>query len=241
MLAKIIRKRIDEMSQNMVFSYRDLRLEEAASATIVRALNRMVERGELAKLSKGRYYKPRVSSFGTMQPEREEIIKDLLRANGRTIGYITGYLLFLQMGLTTQVPNIMEIGINGKKKVIKRGIYKIRFVSQPNKITSANTYLLQLLDCLKYIRSIPDTTVDKSVELLANKIKVLDAIKKNRLVTLSLNYQPSVRALLGALLEQYCPEVKVEALRKSLNPISTYKIDTSILPNAKNWNFSVKQ
>jgi len=236
MLTKIIKARIDEMPQNVVFSYRDLCLEEGASATVVRTLNRMVERGELTKLSKGRYYKPRVSSFGTMLPEREEIVKDLLWANGRTIGYITGYLLFLQMGLTTQVPNTIEIGINGRKNAIKRGIYKIRFVSQPNKITSANIYLLQLLDCLRYIRNIPDTTIDKSAELIANKIATLEAEKKNRLITLGLNYQPFVRALLGAIIEQYCPDVNVESLKKSLNPISTYKNGISILSNAKNWN-----
>jgi len=236
MLARSIKTRIDEMPQNVVFSYRDLNLDEVAGATIVRTLNRMVERGELTKLSKGRYYKPRVSSFGSMLPNREEIIKDLLWSNGRTIGYITGYLLFLQMGLTTQVPNILEIGINGKKNAIKRGIYKIRFVNQYNKITSANVPLLQLLDCLKYIRNIPDTTIDKSIELLTNRIAALEANKKNRLVALGLNYQPSVRALLGAIMEQYCLEVNVAALKKSLNPVSTYKIGTNILTNAKNWN-----
>jgi len=236
MLTRSIKACIEEMPQNVVFSYRDLSLKESASATVVRTLNRMVERGELTKLSKGRYYKPRVSSFGTMLPNREEFIKDLLWANGRTIGYITGYLLFLQMGLTTQVPNILEIGINGKKNAIERGIYKIRFVSQPNKITSANTYLLQLLDCLKYIRNIPDTTIDKSVALLANKIMALETDKKNRLLILGSNYQPFVRALLGAIMEQYCPEVNVELLKKSLNPVSTYKIGISILSNAKNWN-----
>lgn len=224
------------MPQDVVFSYRDLGLDEAASASVIRTLNRMVAQGKLTKLSKGRYYKPRLTSFGPMLPRREEIIKDLLWANGRTIGYITGYLLFLQMNLTTQIPNILEIGINGKKNAIKRGIYTIRFVSQPNKITSTNTYLLQLLDCLKYIRNIPDTTIDNSVALLANKIASLEVNDKKRLVALALNYQPSARALLGAILEQYCPEVKAEPLKKSLNPVSTYKIGTNILKNTKNWN-----
>jgi len=236
MLARSIKTRVDEMPRNVVFSYRDLSLEQAAGATVVRTLNRMVERGELTKLAKGRYYKPRVSPFGPMLPTREEIIKDLLWSSGRSVGYITGYLLFLQMGLTTQVPNVVEIGINGRKNAIRRGVYTIRFVTQPNKITAANIPLLQLLDCLKYIRSIPDTTIDRSMNLLANKIAAFDTGKKRRLVSLALNYQPAVRALLGAIMEQYCPDVNVTPLKKSLNPVTTYKIGPTTLPTTKNWN-----
>jgi len=225
------------MPQNEVFSYRDLNLKDGSSPTIVRTLNRMVLQGELAKLMKGRYYKPRITPFGKIQPREDEIIKDFLQKDGKTIGYITGYMLFLQMGLTTQVPNIIEIGVNGRKNAVKRGNVGIRFVNQKNFINSADIEYLQILDCLRFINKIPDTTIDQSVLILSNKIKLISsAAGLSRLISLALGYQPRVRALLGAILEQYCPAVDLTDLRSSLNPITTYRINVSILKNKNKWN-----
>ncbi len=42
--------------------------------------------------------------------------------------------------------NTLHIGCNNEKKAITRGMYKIRFIKQANKITEDNIPLLQILE-----------------------------------------------------------------------------------------------
>jgi hypothetical protein len=58
------------------------------------------------------------------------------------------------------------------------------------------------------------------------------------MVEYALAYPSRVRALLGAILEAMCIKTNIELLRKSLNPLSSYKIgiSTNILPTVPNWN-----
>ena len=57
---------------------------------IIKHLNRMVKAGKINKLSKGKYYKPQETVFGTLLPEQCQIVKDLLEDGDKRIGYITG-------------------------------------------------------------------------------------------------------------------------------------------------------
>lgn len=66
-------------------------------------LNRLVAEGVLRRLSKGRFYREKVSVFGPLPPSETEVVKDFLAKNGKTVGYITGTQAFAEMGLTTQI------------------------------------------------------------------------------------------------------------------------------------------
>ena len=43
----------------------------------------MVEAGKISKLSKEKYYKPEKTPFGLIQPDQEQVGKDLLEINGK--------------------------------------------------------------------------------------------------------------------------------------------------------------
>lgn len=51
----------------------------------------MVNSGKISKLDKGKYFKPEKTPFGILQPNQEQIVKDLLDEDGKTVGYLTGY------------------------------------------------------------------------------------------------------------------------------------------------------
>ncbi len=198
----------------------------------------MVASGKINKLSKGKYYKPEISVFGTLLPNQYQVVKDLLEKDGKIIGYITGYSNYNQLGLTTQVSNTIQIGRNEIRSSLQRGMYKIAFVKQKNTITKENIPLLQILDSIKDIRIIPDTTISASCTRLMAIIKTLSPEKQTQLVKLAIKYTPTTRALLGALLEQSGINTITDSLRKSLNPITVYKLSgiDGVLPNATNWN-----
>ncbi len=233
-----ITNKINRFSKGYVFTYKDFSDEVKNKEAIIKSLNRMAVAGKINKLSKGKYYKVETTIFGDLLPKQKQIVKDLLEKNGRTIGYITGYSSYNELGLTTQISNTIQIGKNEIRTSFKRGIYKISFIKQKNKITKENIPLLKLLDAIRYIKKIPDATIDFSCSRLMSILKKLSNKEINLMMKLALNYPPSTRALLGALLENINCNASLEILTKSLNPITTYKLSVSkkILPNIKNWN-----
>ena len=174
-----------------------------------------------------------------MQPSQKQIVKDLLEKDGKLLGYITGLGIYNQLGFTTQVSNTIQIGRNEVRPALKRGMYKISFVKQKNIITKENITLLQLLDVIRFIKKIPDTTVATSCKRLKALFADLNKESIGSLIRLSLKYPPSTRALLGALLEDMELDAGILVnLKQSLNPITTYNYSISErdLPTIKNWN-----
>ncbi|SFU69200.1 hypothetical protein SAMN05216364_10695 [Porphyromonadaceae bacterium KHP3R9] len=229
---------IDRLPKGYVFTYADFITEVNQREAVIKALNRLVAAGKIAKLSKGRYYKPEITPFGNLMPDQTQVVKDLLEENGKTVGYLTGYSIYNSLGLTTQISNIIQIGKNEVRPAFKRGQYTISFIKQNNIITKENIPLLQILDAIRYIKKIPDTTISKSCERLSVILKNLSDSEISTLVRLALKYPPSARALLGTLLDTIQTDNITEPLYKSLNPITKYKLPgvKNLFPEADKWN-----
>lgn len=233
MTSKGIKKRILDFEMGKVFRLEDLELSRSEYDAAVVALGRLAQEGEIERLSPGVYYKPKQTRFGVVGPSMEERFRDLLYDGNTPIGYLTGLYAFNLFGLTTQHSSILEIGTNFPKRNTKRGIYAIRFVLQKNQICQDNIDMLRLLDCLKWIKKIPDTTVDKSYTLLKKKVSEYEKEDHKQLVELSLNYTPLTRALLGSMLTD---ESLVATLHQALNPLTRFRIGLSSTLVSSQWN-----
>lgn len=229
---------IDRLPKGYVFTYADFTSEVSQKEAVIKALNRMVASGKIAKLSKGKYYKPENTPFGNLQPNQAQVVKDLLEDDGKITGYLTGYSIYNKLNLTTQVSNTIQIGKNQVRPSFKRERYTIAFINQKNTITRENIPLLQVLDAIRYIKKIPDASIETSSKRFLAIIKNYSDKEINTLVRLALKYPPATRALLGALLEKLQKDFATEALFKSLNPITKYKITGAkkVLSTAENWN-----
>lgn len=230
---------INRLPKGYVFTYNDFINEVNKREAIIKALNRMVDAGKLVKLSKGKYYKPEITPFGPLQPDFRQIVKDQLEANGKLIGYLTGFSIYNKLGFTTQVSHIIQIGSNDIRTTFKRERYTISFIRQKNIITKDNIPLLQILDVIRTIKKIPDTTIQDSLNRLLAILKAMDMQNLQRMVKLAMKYPPSSRALLGALLEQLGLMDIASPLFSSLNPITKYSLAhiESTLANSTNWYF----
>jgi len=233
-----IEDKINKLPKGYVFTYMDFISEVTKREAIIKHLNRMVASGKIEKLSKGKYYKPQNTVFGSLLPEQNQIVKDLLEKNGKLLGYITGYSYYNSMGFTTQVSNVIQIAKNETRPSLQRGRFKVAFIKQKNTITKQNIPLLRLLDTIRFIKDIPDATINNSCIHLLKLLTELAEDEKDQLKKLALKYPPSTRALLGALFKQINSNQNTEILQKSLNPITTYNLSVSetILSTAKNWN-----
>lgn len=233
-----IADKIGRFPKGYVFTYADFITDVNKKEAVIKALNRMVASGKIAKLSKGKYYKPEVTQFGNLLPDVKQVVKDLLEENGKIIGYLTGYSIYNQLGLTTQVSNTIQIGKNETRPGFKRERYTISFIKQKNTITKENIPLLQILDSIRYIKKIPDAGIESSCKRFLSILKDLSVNNYNMLVRLALKYPPVTRALLGAMLDQLQQADITQPLLKSLNPITKYKLTgvSKVLSSTQKWN-----
>jgi Family of unknown function (DUF6088) len=229
---------IDRLPNGYVFTYNDFVTEVNKKEAVIKALNRLVLTGKISKLAKGKYYKAEKTPFGKLQPNQAQVVKDLLDNNGKSIGYLTCYSVYNQLGLSTQVSNTIQIGKNEIRPSFKRERYTISFIKQKNTITKENIPLLQILDAMRYIKKIPDTSISDACKRLLSIINNLSNAEKVTLVRLALKYPPATKALLGAMLEQLGLIDITEPLYKSLNLITKYTLlgTSTILTTAAKWH-----
>ena len=233
-----IESQIRRTPNGQVFTCTDFDIEVNRKDTIVKTLNNLVAKGKIVKLSKGKFYKPQVTEFGALMPSSYQIVKDFIEKDGKLVGYLTGYSIYNDLLFTTQIANIIQIGTNQYRRTLKRGNYKISFVLQSNKITRANFRLLQILDAVRFVRSIPATTANEACKRLIQIFKELTTEELFKTTNLALNYTDYVRALCGAILENIeADKSLLVLLDKSLNGVSSYKLGISenILPTKEKW------
>lgn len=228
---------IKKFKEGYVFTYDELGFEPEKTNAVIIALNRLVKEDKIRKLSKGRYYKPQMTVFGELKPDTYEVVKDLLQKDKKLIGYLTGFSVFNSLFLTTQVSNTIQIGCNNEKKAITRGMYKIRFIKQANKITKENIPLLQILDSIRFIKDIPDTNQNQSCIRFISIFKELAPERLNQLKKLVLKYNASTRALTGAIIDMIENDNGTQPIFESLNPATNYdfSISAQILPTKDKW------
>lgn len=229
---------IDRLPAGHVFTYTDFNSGAIHKEAVIKTLNRMVQAGKIAKLAKGKFYKPENTPFGVLLPDQSQVVKDLLEENGKITGYLTGYSIYNQLGLTTQVSNTIQIGKNDVRPAFKRERYTISFIKQKNTITKDTIPLLQILDAMRTIKKIPDADLIPSVIRLLAILNGLSDNEQKTMVRLALKYPPATRALFGAMLDELQKDGLASSLSKTLNPITTYKLLglRDVLSMAEKWN-----
>lgn len=237
-VAKEIKKKIAGFPDDYVFTASDFDFEPQNQAAVVKSLNRMAKSGEISKLAKGKFYKPRKTQFGVLKPSAYQIAKDFIERDGKIIGYITGYSAYNALGLTTQISSYIQIGTNKSRRSVKREKYTISFILQQNPITKKNIEILRILDAIRFIREIPATTPNEACLRLKEIVRNLNDEQREMLVKCVAKYTNYVRALCGAILEDIgCNDSILESIRKTLNGVTEYKlpISESVLPTKQNW------
>jgi len=238
MLATDIRKLINKIPEGKTFGYLDLDIAKENYLTAAKALERFQKEGLIKRVSKGVFYKPRLTVFGELEPEYNELLQAYLFENGKRIAYITGTSLYNQLGLTTQMAFEIKIASRKKRIYINRGALKAGAVKSYAEITEGNYKILGLLDAFKDIKKIPDCSIVQAVRRLKAIVLSLDEKRTDELLRYAIMYPPRVRALVGAILESLGIENKrLDKLKNSLNPLSTFElgIKEQELPAKSKW------
>lgn len=236
-VAEKIEKKIKRMPEGTTFKYQQLGIAATEYSAAAKAIERLIEKGVIKRITTGVFYKPKKSVFGELRPRETEIIKPYLYEQGKRIAYITGTALYNNMGLTTQVPKTVKIASRSKRIYIDSGSIKAKPVKSYVDVTEENYSLLEILDVLKDFTKIPDMDKKSGIRFLQDKLNGLSEKETNVLVKYALKYPPRVRAFLGAILNEISGQENSN-LKQSLNPLTTYNLNLneSILTTAPNWN-----
>lgn len=237
-ITKKIKDDIRGFKLGSTFRYRDFNIPADKLTTAAKAVERLLKKGVIKKLSKGIFYKPKQTSFGNLTPSNNDVIKSYLFDNNKRIAYITGYYLYNDLGLTTQIPNTIKIASLNKRITIDKGAVKAKPAKSYVEVTGGNYYLLGLLDALKDFNDIADLNSGLAIKRLIFLIQLLNQKQLKNILKYAYKYPPRVRAILGAILEFIQANILLDKLKLSLNPLSGYYfvIKDEDLPTIKNWN-----
>jgi len=234
-VATEVRKKIDKIEAGTIFKYEDLGQKFKNNFALAKVLSRLVKENKIERIEKGMFYKTKKTRFGNLNPKTIDIIKKELEIKKEIKGYITGGLLYNKLGLTTQIPNVIEVAVNKRKpsKIINGN--KVKYIQTTAPIKKENIKLLQLLDTIKNIKKIPDSDINESYKILKSSIINLSEMEKRKLLKLVMNYSPMTRALTGALLEE-SSDLNLNTLENTLNKFTKFDIKINSIKNKKRWN-----
>lgn len=234
----IVKNCIENIPSGQIFDYSLFPVDSMAFLAMAKSLSRLSKQGQIVRFSRGKYYKPRESVFGVLKPDESQLIRSFTQTGDKTIGYVTGLTAYNALGLTSQVSSTITIARRSNQPAKNILGYKVRFVKRNFRLTGDDVKLLQMLDALKDIKVIPDTPLRESLKILITNLEKLKAGELQKMVRLAMQYPPSKRALLGAIIDNHFSGISVVSLYKSLNPLSKYHlgIEPDLLPNKRKWN-----
>lgn len=146
---------VERYGYNEPIFVNEIKVEEYSRASIFQTLKRLTDSGELIRFDAGVYYIPTKTIMGTSVINPRKVMeKRFISSAGKTYGYYSGLTLENNLGLSTQVPNIIEIVSNkesAKVRDIKIGNQTVRIRKARTEINETNAVTLQFLDLMNRI------------------------------------------------------------------------------------------
>lgn len=218
-------------SADRIWTYSDL--AELPPSAVSQALSRLARKGELRRIRKGVYYRPKQTAVGESSASSTELAATLL-PKGADLRP-TGTTAALILGMTTQNPAQATYAISKSNAPTKLPGVKVK-VRRPVASQELSPMEAALLEFLRDRGQTGELSPDETTSRLIKKIRSQGVFP--RLAKAALREPPRVRAILGALgQEAGMDESMLRMLKDSLNGLSRYDFGRlKILQYAKEWH-----
>ena len=149
----------------------ELSIEGLSENAVRQSVKRLVSNGFLERYDSGIYYIPKQGSLlgkSYLDPLLVIMRKYIGNKSG-TYGYITGISFVNQLGLTTQVPAVIEIVTNKEAtngRMLMVGNQKVRVKKAPVTVSDDNAELLQLLDGISQAEKYTELPIVETIDTL---------------------------------------------------------------------------
>ena len=130
--AEAIRSNIGKLPRGQPFTTSRF-AAQGSRGTVDRALSRLVRQGEIERLSRGVFVRPRTSRFvGAVLPGIAEVVRTIARDNGETV-QVHGAEAARRLGLSTQVPMAPVFHTSASSRSIRIGNTAVRMIHTSNR------------------------------------------------------------------------------------------------------------
>lgn len=170
-------KLLEQFGYNEPILTEEITYQSYSRAWIYRELKRLCDEGALIRFDKGVYYIPTKTILGpSVLDPRKVIEKRYIQSMGKVYGYYGGQAFMNQLGLSAQMPNVLEVYTNheaSRVRDIDVGRQKVRLRSSRVNVTQANAAVLSFLELMN---TLPADSLDEN----GRKI-IIQYISQNRI------------------------------------------------------------
>lgn len=193
------------------------KFNDISELAFYKAISRMAKSGEIQRISKGIYCKPKKGRFGEVLSNEKNILEFFL-GEKKNKGMVIGYQLYNKYGLTTQVSKVIELYSNIPIQRV-RNIRNVLAHKSNLKFNTTTIMMIELLEILQGYNNIEDLNKKNFVKYLEEVSKNYDESIVEKILQKN-GYKKGTIASLRNVLDYY--EV-TNTLEKYLRKTSTYK------------------
>ncbi len=167
---------IENYGYNEPIFLNDLAVEGLSENAVRQSVKRLVASGFLERYDNGIYYIPKqggVLGKSYLDPSAV-IMRKYVQSKSETYGYVTGISFANQLGLTTQVPAVIEIVTNREAtngRIITIGMQRVRIRKAPIEVSNSNAELLQLLDSIGQAEMYTELPMKETIDTLVGYVR----------------------------------------------------------------------
>lgn len=161
----------------------DLTIDGLSENAVRQSVKRLVANGFLERYDSGIYYIPKQGGLlgkSYLDPFLV-IMRKYVKNKSETYGYITGIFFVNQLGLTTQMPAVIEIVTNREAtngRMITVGNQKVRIKKPTVAVSNSNADLLQLLDGIGQAEKYTELPMEETIDTMLSYVKQKGFTKK---------------------------------------------------------------
>ncbi|WP_318708934.1 DUF6088 family protein [Candidatus Acetatifactor stercoripullorum] len=154
----------------------NLSVEGLSDNAVRQSVKRLAASGFLERYDNGIYYIPRRGGLlgkSYLDPS-VVIMRRYVQNKSEIYGYVTGISFANQLGLTTQMPAVIEVVTNREAtngRMITVGTQKVRIKKPAITISASNAALLQLLDSIGQAEKYTELPMKETIETLISYMR----------------------------------------------------------------------
>lgn len=188
----------------------------ASEVSYYKTLDRLEKSGDVIRLSKGLYYRPKKTRYGTVPIGEKQIINHFI-SNNR--GMMVGYRMYVKKGLTTQISKRVEL-LSSVVRQQRRNIGHITISKISMELTPSVISTIETFEILQNYHTIEDLNIPALAEYLYSFSKIYTD-EAAAYILAHRTYKKSTIAFLSHCLTHLGVS---NDLGKYLSPLSNYRI-----------------
>lgn len=154
----------------------DLEIDGMSENAVRQSVKRLMANGFLERYDNGIYYIPKCGGLlgkSYLDPS-VVIMRKYVQNKFEVCGYVTGISFANQLGLTTQMPAVVEVVTNREAtngRVITIGNQRVRIKKPTITVSDSNAELLQFLDSIGQAEKYTELTMEETINTLITYVK----------------------------------------------------------------------